>query len=84
MCGSENGDWHANVTVPHSITTWIADAFALSLTAPLGIVESHSSLLAFKQFFVSLTLPFSVIRGEEIAIIATVFNYLHKDLEVGS
>jgi len=37
---------------------------------------------AFKPFFVSLNLPYSVVRGEELALQANVFNYMSQDLDV--
>lgn len=40
----------------------------LGLALPLQIVSK-------KDFFVSLTMPYSVKRGEQISILATVFNY---------
>ena len=70
-----------NVTVPDTITSWIADAFAISADSPLGMAEIPSALVAFKPFFVSLSLPYSVINGEEVAIVATVFNYFYEDTE---
>ena len=35
-----------------------------------------------KPFFVSLDLPYSVIRGEEFLLQATVFNYMEEDQDV--
>lgn len=32
-------------------------------------------LQVFQSFFVSLNLPYSVVRGEEVALQVTVFNY---------
>lgn len=62
------------VKVPDTITSWVASAFALSNSSGLGISEP-TSLKVFQPFFVSLTLPYSVIRGEEVSLIASVFNY---------
>lgn len=67
--------------VPDTITTWVASAFAMSDSAGLGISQP-TSLKVFQPFFVSLTLPYSVIRGEEVSIIATVFNYEGKCLTI--
>ena len=67
--------------VPDTITSWIASAFAMSDAAGLG-VSKPTSLKVFQPFFVSLTLPYSVIRGEEVSIITTVFNYENKCLTV--
>lgn len=67
--------------VPDTITTWVASAFAMSDSAGLGISQP-TSLKVFQPFFVSITLPYSVIRGEEVFIIATVFNYESKCLTI--
>ena len=67
--------------VPDTITSWIASAFAMSEASGLG-VSKPTSLKVFQPFFVSLTLPYSVIRGEEVSIITTVFNYEKKCLTV--
>lgn len=39
-------------------------------------------LTVFKQFFLSTTLPYSVIRGEEFGLQVTVFNYMSIQLNV--
>ena len=36
----------------------------------------------FKPFFVSLNLPYSVVRGEQLVLQAIVFNYMNKDTDV--
>ena len=41
----------------------------------LGISDT-ATIKAFQPFFVQMTLPYSVIRGEEIPVTVTVFNYL--------
>jgi CD109 antigen len=35
----------------------------------------------FRPFFIKLSLPYSIIRGESVAIQAIVFNYLSKPLQ---
>ena len=34
----------------------------------------------FRPFFVSLNLPYSVIRGESVAVPVLVFNYMDSDV----
>lgn len=34
----------------------------------------------FRPFFIQLNLPYSVIRGEVVAIQAVVFNYMNKEV----
>uniref|UniRef100_A0A3B3HMY1 Alpha-2-macroglobulin-like 1 n=1 Tax=Oryzias latipes TaxID=8090 RepID=A0A3B3HMY1_ORYLA len=67
-------------TVPDTITKWTAGAFCVS---PAGFgVAPNVRLTAFQPFFVSLTLPYSVVRGEVFTLKATVFNYLPKCIMV--
>ncbi|XP_054650365.1 alpha-2-macroglobulin isoform X2 [Dunckerocampus dactyliophorus] len=67
-------------TVPDTITKWAAGAFCVS-SVGFG-VSANTALTAFQPFFVSLTLPYSVIRGEVFTLKATVFNYLSKCIMV--
>ena len=77
----QTGKTVVTAKVPDTITTWVASAFAMSDLAGLG-VSKPTSLKVFQPFFVSITLPYSVIRGEEVSITATVFNYESKCLTV--
>ncbi|XP_035392341.1 alpha-2-macroglobulin-like protein 1 [Electrophorus electricus] len=70
----ESGAMEVSKTVPDTITTWEAGAFC---TSPVGFgVAPKVNLTAFQPFFVSLTLPYSIVRGEVFTLKATVFNYL--------
>ncbi|CAB4009200.1 complement C3-like, partial [Paramuricea clavata] len=62
------------VTVPDTITTWVMQAIAVSNTTGFGLTPPFN-LRAFKPFFVSIKLPYSAQRGEQVSVIATVFNY---------
>ncbi|XP_077579366.1 alpha-2-macroglobulin-like protein 1 [Stigmatopora nigra] len=66
--------------VPDTITKWAAGAFCVS-SVGFGVAP-NTGLIAFQPFFVSLTLPFSVVRGEAFTLKATVFNYLSKCIMV--
>ncbi|NXE97122.1 OVOS protein, partial [Menura novaehollandiae] len=70
-------------TIPDSITEWKASAFCVQDDAGFGI-SSPASLTAFQPFFVDLTLPYSVIRGEKFNLIANVFNYLNKCVQISA
>lgn len=67
-----------NSVVPDSITSWVASAFAMSSTTGMGVSPTTARLRAFQPFFVSLNLPYSVIRGEEMVLQVNVFNYLES------
>uniref|UniRef100_A0A8C4JI23 OVOS protein n=1 Tax=Dromaius novaehollandiae TaxID=8790 RepID=A0A8C4JI23_DRONO len=76
-----NGEANAFFTIPDTITEWKASAFCLQDDAGFGM-SSTVSLTAFQPFFVDLTLPYSIIRGEKFDLIANVFNYLDKCIQV--
>ncbi|XP_036727762.1 CD109 antigen isoform X2 [Balaenoptera musculus] len=70
------------VTVPDSITSWVATAFVISEDLGLGLTTTPVELQSFQPFFIFLNLPYSVIRGEEFALEVTIFNYLKDATEV--
>ncbi|XP_067406891.1 ovostatin-like [Emydura macquarii macquarii] len=76
-----NGKASVSFTIPDTITEWKASAFCLEEEAGFGISPS-TSLMAFQPFFVSVTLPYSVVRGEKFNLIATVFNYQNTCTQV--
>uniref|UniRef100_A0A8C8S640 Ovostatin n=1 Tax=Pelusios castaneus TaxID=367368 RepID=A0A8C8S640_9SAUR len=78
---SANGKASVSFTIPDTITEWKASAFCLDEEAGFGISPT-TSLKAFQPFFVDLTRPYSVVRGEKFNLIANVFNYLDKCTQV--
>uniref|UniRef100_A0AAQ5ZY45 Alpha-2-macroglobulin-like 1 n=1 Tax=Amphiprion ocellaris TaxID=80972 RepID=A0AAQ5ZY45_AMPOC len=76
----DSGAVDVEKTVPDTITKWAAGAFCVS-SVGFG-VSPNTGLTVFQPFFVSLTLPYSVIRGEVFTLKATVFNYLSKCIMV--
>ncbi|NWX05013.1 OVOS protein, partial [Caloenas nicobarica] len=77
------GEVNVFYTIPDTITEWKASAFCVQDYAGFGIT-SPVSLTAFQPFFVDLTLPYSVIRGEKFNLIANVFNYLNKCIQISA
>ncbi|XP_070597948.1 alpha-2-macroglobulin-like protein 1 isoform X2 [Erythrolamprus reginae] len=77
---NEEGKAVHSVTIPDTITEWNANAFCL---ADIGFGLSElTTVRAFQPFFVELTLPYSVIRGETFQIKVTVFNFLKDCIQV--
>ncbi|XP_075114666.1 alpha-2-macroglobulin-like protein 1 [Leptodactylus fuscus] len=65
---------------PDTITDWVAGAVCIG---PNGFGLSPSvPLRVFQPFFVDLALPYSVVRGETLALKASVFNYLKQCIKV--
>ncbi|KFO81918.1 Complement C4, partial [Cuculus canorus] len=67
--------------VPDSITTWEVQAISISPQKGFCIADPHT-FTVFKDVFVSLRLPYSVKRHEQLEIKAVVYNYLPKDLQL--
>lgn len=44
------------------------------------MTESPKNLQVFQPFFVSTNLPYSIKRGEVVAIPIVVFNYMDQDV----
>ncbi|XP_007469423.1 PREDICTED: LOW QUALITY PROTEIN: alpha-2-macroglobulin-like protein 1 [Lipotes vexillifer] len=76
-----SGKESVRVTVPDTITTWKAMTFCTSQSRGFGLSPTVG-LTAFKPFFVDLTLPYSVVRGESFRLTATIFNYLKECIRV--
>ncbi|XP_054446808.1 alpha-2-macroglobulin-like protein 1 [Pteronotus mesoamericanus] len=70
-----------HVTVPDTITKWKAMTFCTSESSGFGLSPTVE-IIAFKPFFVDLTLPYSVVRGESFRLTATIFNYLKECIRV--
>uniref|UniRef100_A0A5F9DH12 Pregnancy zone protein n=1 Tax=Oryctolagus cuniculus TaxID=9986 RepID=A0A5F9DH12_RABIT len=78
---SLSGGSELAVKVPDTITEWKANALCLSGSTGLGL-SPIVSLNVFQPFFLELTLPYSVVRGEAFTLKATVFNYLSYCIRV--
>ena len=68
------------VDAPDSITTWMLRAVGMSKEHGIGIGEA--SLRVFQPFFLTVDLPFSAIRGEELPVKVALFNYLDTQQEI--
>ena len=60
---------------PDTITTWNAEAIALSKTTGLGISSRLAQLTVAKSFFASLELPFSINFGETVTLTPLLFFF---------
>ncbi|NWZ62499.1 OVOS protein, partial [Acrocephalus arundinaceus] len=77
------GEVDVSYTIPDTITEWKASAFCVQDDAGFGI-SSPASLTAFQRFFVDLTMPYSVTRGEKFNLIANVFSYLNECVQISA
>ncbi|XP_038623688.1 alpha-2-macroglobulin isoform X2 [Tachyglossus aculeatus] len=75
------GQAEVELSVPDTITDWKVGAFCLSATTGLGLAPTVS-FRTFQTFFLELTLPYSVVRGEGFLLKATIFSYLTNSIRV--
>ena len=68
------------VEAPDSITTWMLRAVGMSKEYGLGIGQDQ--LRVFQPFFLTVDLPYSAIRGEELPVKVALFNYLDTSQEI--
>ncbi|XP_035781239.1 CD109 antigen-like isoform X6 [Anopheles albimanus] len=77
---SFSGEKTLQKKVPDTITSWIITGFSVNPVYGLGLTQRPRKLNVFLPFFVSTNLPYSVKRGEVVAIPIVVFNYMADDL----
>ena len=69
------------VTIPDTITTWVMQAVAINNKTGLGLA-TPLNIVGYKEYFISLKMPYSVKRGEQVSLLATVFNYHQEEMRV--
>jgi len=84
MVNVENGDGTAvlDVKLPHSITSWLISALALNMHQPMCVMSQPLKLVTFQEIFLQVSMPYKVIQGEQIDLVATIFNYSPTTQEV--
>uniref|UniRef100_A0A3B5BHG4 Complement C4-like n=1 Tax=Stegastes partitus TaxID=144197 RepID=A0A3B5BHG4_9TELE len=70
-----------SLTLPDSITTWEFQVITLSEATGFCVVKPYEER-AFKPTFVSLRLPYSVRRYEQLAISPVIYNYGDKEVQL--
>uniref|UniRef100_A0A8K9Y3K2 Complement 4B (Chido blood group) n=1 Tax=Oncorhynchus mykiss TaxID=8022 RepID=A0A8K9Y3K2_ONCMY len=76
-----NGKGSHTVALPDSITTWEIQAVSLSASHGICVAEPHE-FRVFKKVFVSLRLPYSVKRFEQMSIAPVVYNYWDEAAQI--
>ncbi|KAM5165172.1 CD109 antigen-like [Mantella aurantiaca] len=70
------------LSVPDTMTSWLASAFILSDMAGLGFTDYPAELQVYQNVSVTLNLPYSVIRGEIFILEVVLFNHLNNKIEI--
>ncbi|XP_077965467.1 CD109 antigen-like isoform X4 [Styela clava] len=78
----DDGSTTFTYNTPDTITTWELSSFAVSDKKGLGVTDETSKITVFRNFFISLNLPPTMIRGETLNMKTTLFNYFDDELTV--
>lgn len=78
---SANGTVVLSKKVPDTITSWVISGFSINPDTGLGLTKAPKTLKVYQPFFISLNLPYSVKRGEIVALPVILFNYLDVDVD---
>lgn len=77
----DDGVYLTKEKLPHTITEWVGSAVCINDEDGLGL-SNTTSIKGFQAFFLSTTLPYSVIRGESFWITISVFSYVEDSLPI--
>ncbi|KAK8754666.1 hypothetical protein OTU49_017522, partial [Cherax quadricarinatus] len=70
-----------DLTVPDTITQWVGKAVCVHPEKGVGLSQ-RKSIITFTPFFLDLTLPPTVKRGEILPVKMSIFNYLNQAIPV--
>ncbi|CDW53810.1 A macroglobulin complement component family [Trichuris trichiura] len=76
---NERGNATHHALAPDTITSWVANAFSINEADGLKVAPNTEKLEVFRPFFIRLHLPYSVKRGEMIALQILIFNYMSNE-----
>ncbi|CAD6999787.1 unnamed protein product [Ceratitis capitata] len=68
--------------IPSSMTSWVLSAFSLDPITGLGLTHPIKTMQSYKEFFITTEVPYSVRKGETIALPFVITNNKDSDLDV--
>ncbi|XP_062904334.1 complement C4-like [Mobula hypostoma] len=77
----KNRIYRQRLDIPDSITTWEIQAVGLFDNKGFCVAEPKP-LKVFKKVFVSLRLPYSVKRNEQLEVRVVLYNYHNREIEL--
>ncbi|XP_071036540.1 thioester-containing protein 1 allele R1 [Parasteatoda tepidariorum] len=80
---TSGSDGIASIThlVPDHLTSFVITAFAIDSVDGLGITTTPAQVTAHRLFFIRMSLPYSVLMGEDLAIQVIVFNFNSRTIQ---
>ncbi|KAM4636167.1 ovostatin-like isoform 3-T3 [Discoglossus pictus] len=79
---SENGQGLEHLTFPDTITTWEASSYCMGSGSEFAITKYPVNITSFQPFFVDMSHPSKLIRGERMDLRVVVSNHLEIDIKI--
>ncbi|XP_058450150.1 thioester-containing protein 1 allele R1-like isoform X2 [Malaya genurostris] len=76
-----NGSLMVSGITPDSITNWQISAFSINPDYGLGIIDRPVSLNVYKNFFITVNLPYSITKTETLVMEVFVHNYFNQTID---
>jgi len=67
-------------SVPDTLTSWLITGFSLNTNTGIGVTVTPSVLETFRPFFVTLNVPYSIVKGETFGLQVLVHNYMKSPI----
>jgi len=58
----------------------VISGFSLDPVYGLGVLDSPMKMRVFRPFFISLNLPYAVVKGEALGVQVLVHNYMKREV----
>ncbi|XP_039950216.1 CD109 antigen [Bactrocera tryoni] len=82
MSAGNEGRTTLHRRIPSSMTSWALSAFSLDPITGLGLTKSSKTLQSYKEFYITTEVPYSIRKGETIALPFVITNNKNSDLDV--
>ncbi|XP_053957332.1 thioester-containing protein 1 allele R1 [Anastrepha ludens] len=82
ISASNEGRTTLHRRIPSSMTSWVLSAFSLDPITGLGLTNPTKTLQSYKEFYISTEVPYSIRKGEIIALPFVITNNKDSDLDV--
>ncbi|KAM4636165.1 ovostatin-like isoform 1-T1 [Discoglossus pictus] len=79
---SENSQGLEHLTVPDTITKWEASSYCTGPGSEFAMIKYPVNFTSFQPFFVDMSHPSKLIRGESMDLRVVVSNHLESDIKI--
>ncbi|RWS29912.1 CD109 antigen-like protein, partial [Leptotrombidium deliense] len=71
-----------NIPVPKTPALWVISAFGMSTSHGFGLQQTSIAFSSVRPFYMNVEMPTLCIKGEQIGIRISLFNYMAHEIEV--